>query len=412
MGLVRSDGVRLPLTLSISDIAGSRIEGRQILLASGVVPPGSYTGVYMTIENASVTREDGPAALLVPKEPLDIPASFDLRPSEVFTLFLTLDGSGLVKEGFEFSPSFSLNRPVRDLTSLIGYVAIPEADRIIVFNRKTMLITDSLATGRNPQAIAVDGRSGLAYVALTGEDAIQVMDISHGTMGERIYLRNGDEPVDLALTRDGRTLLAANFASDTVSIIDPILGAETERLQVDRGPAAVIVNEIGTRAYVPCSRSSTLSVLDLSTGTLSTSLPLDERTPFDAALDRDEERLFVVSRDSPHLAVVDTASLQVTDRIYVGMGSNSILVDDLSGLVLVGRKYSNEIALIDPSALMPVDSVKLEGPAGSMALDRQENALLVSLPEKEVIQKVDLVSKRVMAELQTDLAPSEVAVVE
>lgn len=412
LGLIRADGVRVPLTLHTTDFKGSEVEGRQIFLADGTVPPGAYTGIYIAVRSASIIREEGPAALHVPEEPLKIAASLDLRASDVLTLFLNLEGAGLVKDGFEFSPNFSLELPSRDLTSLIGYMTIPEADRITVFNRKSMLVTDALATGRDPQAIAVDGGNGLAYVALSGEDAIQVLDIFQGTMRERIYLRSGDEPVDLGLTGDGRILLTANYGSDTVSIIDPVLGAESERIQVDRSPTAVIVNRSGTRVYVPCSGSGTVSVLDLSTGVLSASLPLDGTAPIDAALDEDEEKLFVVSRDSPSLAVVDTKTLEVTDSIYVGVGSESILVDDLTGLVLVGRKYSREIALIDPSALMPVDSVRLKGAAGPMALDRQENALLVSLPEEGVIEKVNLVSKKVMGEIRTDFIPSEVAVVE
>jgi hypothetical protein len=47
-----------------------------------------------------------------------------------------------------------------------------------------------------------------------------------------------------------------------------------------------------------------------------------------------------------------------------------------------------------------------------MTLDRQENALLVSLPEKGVLQKVNLVSKRIVAEMKTEPLPAEVAVIE
>jgi YVTN family beta-propeller protein len=412
LGVSRSDGILAPLTLVFRELKGSDVEGQQVLLAHGLVAPGSYNGVFITLQGASVTREDGTAALLVPDHPLEIAGSFDLGASEVLTLFLNLDGAGLVRDGFEFSPSFSLDFPSRDLTSLIGYLTLPQADRITIFNRKSLLITGALATGRTPQAITVDKLRGLAYVALSGEDAIQTLDVFQGVMRQRIFLRNGDKPVDLDLTSDGRVLVTANYASDTVSIVDPVLDMETERIQVERGPAAVIVNKYGTRAYVICSLSGTVSVVDLSTGTLFTSLPLDETTPVDAVLDRDEEKLFVISRDSPNLTVVDTSTLTVTDKIYVGMGAVSIVADDLSGLVLVGRKFGREIALIDPSALMPVDTIRLESAAGPMILDPQQNALLVSIPEKGVVQKVNLVSKKVISEMKTDLIPSEVAVVE
>jgi YVTN family beta-propeller protein len=409
---IRSDGVQFPLTLPTENLKGSDLEERQTQLASGFLPPGTYSGVSLTITKASITREDGDAALLVPEDPLNFPGPFELDSSEVLTLFLNLDPVGLVTGGFRFSPTFELVLPSRDLTSLIGYMTLPEADRIMIFNRKTMRVTGALATGRNPTGISVDADRGLAYVAVTGDDAVQIIDVFQGLVRERVPLRTSDGPVDLALTEDGQVLLSANYASDTVSVIDPVQAVETERIQVGRGPTSVIVSRNGTRAYVTCSQSSTLSVIDLSTRTLSATLSLEETTPLTAALDREEESLFIVSGDSPNLTVVDTVALAVTDKIYIGTGSVSIVVDDLSGLALVGRKFSNEVSIVDPTALMPVDTIRLEGAAGHMTIDRQENALLVTIPDRRILQKVNLVSKRVMAKMSIDAVPSEVAVLE
>lgn len=412
LSLIRSDGSQFPLTLHTKNLKGSDLEGRQTHLASGFLPPGSYSGISFTIGGASITREDGDAALLVPEDPLTIPGSFELETSDVLTLFLNLDPVGLVTDGFKFSPSYELALPSRNLTSLIGYLTVPKADRILIFNRKTMHITGALATGRTPRGITVDADRGLAYVAVSGDDSIQVIDVFQGVIRERISLRTGDEPVDLTLTEDGQVLLSANYASDTISIIDPVQAVEEERISVGQGPTSVIVNREGTRAFVTCSLSNIISVIDLSTRTLSTTLSLEEMTPLTAALDREEEKLFIVSGDSPNLVVVDPKALTIMDKIYVGMGSVSIAVDDLSGLVLVGRKLNNEVSIVDPTALMPVDTIRLQGAAGHMVIDNQENALQVIIPDRRILQKINLVSKSVMAEMQIDAVPSEVAVVE
>jgi hypothetical protein len=47
-----------------------------------------------------------------------------------------------------------------------------------------------------------------------------------------------------------------------------------------------------------------------------------------------------------------------------------------------------------------------------MVLDLQEKALLVVLPGNHTLQKIDLVSRRVLAEMKLDGTPSEVTVLE
>jgi len=412
LAAVPLDGSRVPLILRVQDLKRAVTGKRQSHLASGLLPPGFYQGISLTIQKASVQREDGEAALLIPRDPILVERPFDVKSSKVISLFLSLDPAGLIIEGFRFSPFFSLALPSQELTSLVGYLILPEEDRITVFNRKTMRIVGDIATGRNPQRIIIDQNRGRAYVAVSDDDTVQVLDILRGNIRELIPLRTGDGPRDLALTEDGRLLISANYGSDTVSIIDPIQGVETERIRVGQGPTSVIVNRNGTRAYVTSSLANTLSVIDLSTGILSAVLSMEGTTPLAAALDRDEENLFIISGDSPNLTVLDPATLTTTDKIYIGAGAVSIAIDDNTGLVLVGKEHISEISIVDPSVLMPIDTIRLKGAAGHMTIDRQENALLVLVPGRKLLQKVDLVSKRVMAEMEMDAIPSEVAVVE
>lgn len=409
---VRSDGSRIPLALHFKKLTGSDLEGRQNHLASGFLPPGSYSGISLTIGEAALIREEGDAALLVPEDPIIVAGSFELASSDVLPLFLNLKPEGLVTGGVNFTPFFTLALPSPELTSLIAYLIIAEADRIVVFNRKSLQITGAIATGKAPRGITIDPVRGRGYIAVSGDNAIQVIDVFQGAIRERISLRTGDKPVDLALTRDGQVLISANYTSNTVSLIDPLQGVEIERIEVGQGPTSVIVNRSGTKAYVTCSFSGILSIIDLTMGTLSRTLYLEENTPLMVALDQEEERLFVISEDSPNLTVVDPDTLTITDKIYVGVGSISMVVDELSGLVFVGRKSSNEISIVDPSVLLPVDTIRLPGAPAHMIIDRQENALLVTIPDKKVLLKINLVNKRVIAQIQVDVSPSEVAVIE
>jgi len=412
LSAIRLDGTLVPLSLHTGLYQGSALEGKQTLLASGFVPPGSYSGLRLTISSAGLKGEEGDTALYVPEAPLVIKTPFEAAPSGVLPLFLSLDPGGLLDGGYAFSPDFSMALPDRELTSLIGYLAMADSDQVTVFNRKTLNVTGAVSTGRDPRAIAIDPARGRAYVAVTGDDTVEVIDVLDSSVRERIILHSGDKPVDLDLSADGLILLTANFGSGTVSLLDPEQAVETDRIEVGRGPTSVTVNGSGTRAYVTCSLSGTVSVIDLTSGALSATLAIEETEPLAAVLDGKGENLFVVGGNSPNVTVVDPAALSVTSRIYVGTGCVSVAVDELSGLAFVGRKSSSEIAVVDPSVRLPVDFIRLKDAPGQMAVDLQEKALMVILPGKRVLQKVDLVSRRIMAEMDLDSVPTEVAFIE
>ena len=88
------------------------------------------------------------------------------------------------------------------------------------------------------------------YVAIAGEDTIELISVTNMVIIGMIKLSYGDEPVELALTGDGRTLLSVNRGSGTVSIIDTRFMAERERLSLDPDPEWIVADRDGKRAYV------------------------------------------------------------------------------------------------------------------------------------------------------------------
>ena len=114
------DGLEIPLALYQNDIKGADDTGRQKLLASGTLPPGSYSGLSIQIHKAWVQTEEGEVALLAPQEPFSVDQAFDVTRQEASTLFLTLRPSQMVTAGFRFTPGFSLTSAGRTLINLTG----------------------------------------------------------------------------------------------------------------------------------------------------------------------------------------------------------------------------------------------------------------------------------------------------
>lgn len=392
------DGIETPLLLSIHELKGAELAGLQKRLSSGPLGSGSYKGISIRVKGAFVQTEEGEASLFVPDEPVMVEHRFKVARRKTLTLFLSLNPFGAITDGIRFTPVFSLRPAGGGLINLAGYVSNSGSHTISVFDKKTMQVVDAISTGKGPKGMILDSRRGRLYVAISGDDAIEAIDVAKRQIVGRARLHFQDRPQDLVLTADGRTLVSVNYGSNTVSIIDPLALFETERIRVGEGPISAVLDPSGLKVYTMNSLSKTVSVVDLTQQLLSATLPV-EGTPLRGEFDRNGNRLYVISDDSPYLTVIDPSALQVTERILIGMGAVSIEMDTQTDLILVGMK-AGHILVIDPLALMPIDAIAVGGSAAFMTTDADEHNLFVVLPEKKLLQKVNLTSKKTIAEIE------------
>ena len=84
-------------------------------------------------------------------------------------------------------------------------------------------------------------------------------------------------------------------------------------------------------------------------------------------------------------------------------------MDNQTGLIYVGKKIGAEISVIDPFSGQSVDNFQVGGQAAFLTIDGQERALLAALSDRSVLQKINLISKKLMAEI--DLGEGAYAVV-
>jgi DNA-binding beta-propeller fold protein YncE len=325
------------------------------------------------------------------------------------TLFLSLSPERLVTNGVIFTPKFSLWEPKRLLTNLKGFASNSGSDSLTIFNKRTPLATGSLHIGATPKGMALDQKKEWLYVALAGENAIGVVEVSNGVILGKVRLQFGDEPSELALSPSGNILVAINPGSNSASIIDTVSLIEKGKVRLASEPTGVFMGPEEGRAYVLQESSGTISVLDLAGQKVVASGELEE-FPFKGATNRNGTALYLISDFSTNLLVVDAATLAVTKKVFIGPGAVSIKADHRTGLVYIGMK-DGMIAVVDPvSVLMLIDSFSLTGPVRHLTIDSEENALFAVLPQGGKLQKIDLVSKHPLGTLELEAGSHAVVV--
>jgi YVTN family beta-propeller protein len=390
---VRSDGAEFPLTLAREEFSRNTAR-QQRLLASGRVPPGQYVGLSSTIKKAVLAGDQGEAALLTPEGPVKTDFAFEVRRKQAIVLTLSLRYAESVLSGFRFSPMFSLSVPSRPLSGLTGYVTNRNDDTITVFNKKSGEVAAVITTGRGPWAIALDQKAGKAYVSLSGEDAVDVIDVTGGGIINRIQLSIGDRPRDISLTPDGKKLLVVNASSRTVSIIDPGSLFELGRVPVGEGARSVLVDHDGKRAYVFNQLSNTITVIDIAQRATVVTLSTDIG-PMMGQFNRKGDKLYVILSGSPYLSVINPFTVAIDRKVFVGPGLSSIKVDTMTDMLYACRKQDAVVEVYDPFSLSPGAYIPALSGVTYMTIDGEENTLYLVSPETRMLMTVNLISKKI-----------------
>ncbi len=412
VSVLRDDGAEFPLVVLMPELKLQDVK-RQRLFASCRLSPGRYTGFVFKVKNASLKTEDGEAALNIPDVPARGDFLFNVERKKAFVISMEFKYKESIKSGFSFSPVFSIFIPEKPINSLIGYVTNSGSDIITIFDKKKIEVTGVIAMGRGPKGITLDKTIDRAYVALYGEDAVEVVDVSGNNIISRINLNPGDNPQELALTPDRKTLITANTSSNTVSIIDTGLLSEVARITVGDNPNSVLIDQTGTLAYVFNTFSNNISVINILTREVVNTLSTGPE-PLRGVFSRNGEMLYVIHRGFPYIVVLKPSStppfLSILRQESIGMGMSFIKVDSATNLLYISKKYDSQVAIYDPFSLRPVDYILSEGAAGYTTIDGEENNLYLVIPEKRKLAVFNLVNRRIVSEIDTGEDPYWVTV--
>jgi YVTN family beta-propeller protein len=369
-----------------------------------------YTGFSFKARKAILKGEDGEADLLVPDVPVRTDFPFTVIRKRAYVVSLTFNYGESISKSFSFSPVFSASVPAKPIIGLAGYVTNTGSNNITVFDKRLGQVVGVIATGRGPAGMVLDQRARRIYVALSGEDAVEVIDVTGGEIINRVRLSQGDRPQEMALTPDGKFLLTVNAGSNTVSFIDPLSFYELGRINVGNGPHSILIDpNTGRRAYVFNRLSATISVLDIRNRGLVATLTADPG-PLRGQFNRRGDRLYVIHELSSYLTVIDHSSLSTLKRFQVKIGMNSIKVDNRTDLVFLGRKNDIAVEVYDPLSFVPVDIIRTGGTIAYMTIDGEENNLYLVNEDKKSLMVSNLVRKRTVYEIDVGERPYWVVV--
>lgn len=196
-------------------------------------------------------------------------------------------------------------------------------------------------------------------VANKAEATVSLVDLATGTV--RATLPTGVGPHEVAISPDGRTALVTNYGQrgeggSTLSLID-VPGAKSIRtieLAPYRRPHGAVFLPDGRRALVTAEANQALLIVDLEQGVVERALVTGAEVSHMVDLSPDGARAYVTNIGSGSLTVFDLEQGERVAEIQTGKGAEGLAVRPGSGEIWVTNRADDTVSVIDPASLRPV----------------------------------------------------------
>jgi DNA-binding beta-propeller fold protein YncE len=232
-----------------------------------------------------------------------------------------------------------------------------------------------------PRAAAIDPAGGVAYVVDTADNDIKRIDLNS--------LANALTPVTglpaaaglLAANPASGAVVAAEAAGNRLFVLDPSASSPLVRtVTLSQQVTALALNQQTNTAIAAHASNSSLSIVDLNTGIVSTLVLPGTPVAGGVAVDSVRNTAWVVLGSTNSVVPVTLSGPSgpvVGTPVPVGAGPVGVAVNRMSGVVVVTSATSRTATIITPGG--SASSVALSFTPGAVAINFRTNTALIAM---------------------------------
>jgi YVTN family beta-propeller protein len=208
----------------------------------------------------------------------------------------------------------------------------------------------------------------------------------------------GDIPIEIYTSTDAT--YAANFRSNTVSVIDSDTNTVIKNIHVRDGPRFIEALAGGGAVYVANFRSNTVSVIDSDTNTVIKNITVGDRPRFIEAL-AGGGAVYVANSGSNTVSVINPANNTVIKNIEVGAYPSSI--HRYGDVVYVANSDSNTVSVINLVNNTVIKNVTVG--AYPFSITSSMNAVYVANGESNTVSVINPANNTVIKNIEVGASP-------
>lgn len=218
------------------------------------------------------------------------------------------------------------------------------ARNLAVFDARSMRRVRTFDLPGIPVETAVSRDGATVYASDFARNAVLWIDARNGRV--RREARVGARPKIVVQSPDGSRLFAANWSGHTVTELDARTGAVVRTLRAGRNPRGMAVTSSG-RLYVANFNGHSIDIYEGAS--MEHHRRLDDvcRIPRHLGLSPDEQFLYVTCFSASELAVIDTRTDRIVRRVSVGHWPKALDVSPDGRLVYTANYGGSSVSVVD-----------------------------------------------------------------
>lgn len=271
------------------------------------------------------------------------------------------------------------------------YLFIDEVNNHLFVSHGTSVNVVDLGTEK-PIA-SIDGMKGVHGIAVVNDvnkgfitdgkaDAVVVFDLTTFKIITTVALSSKD-PDGIIYDPFSRKILSFNGDGKSISVIDPVSMKEVKTINLGGGPEFAVTDGKGL-IYNNIEDLNSLKVIDAKNWTVKETWPLAPcGGPTGLALDPVNGRLFTGCRTNKGLSVVDIKTGKVITTLPIGAGVDAVIYDAADKLIFVSNGDATATIIKQESAdkYSIVQTLTTAPRAKTMAMDKKTKKIYFSAPE-------------------------------
>ncbi len=265
---------------------------------------------------------------------------------------------------------------VRPLSQELWVVSATGTISVIGF--PALRVAQTLYVGKSARHLIFAPDGNHTYVLDPESGQIVFGDGKRGEgLGESGRLKVGGKLTSLALTPDGKTLVAADAATNRLVFVSvearKVLGA----VEVGKGPGPIVILPDGNKTFVADTEEEKVSAADVASQQILSHIEISSK-PTALLLKPDGGELFVLSAEGGIATIVDAFHDNVEQTFPTGQGTAAAVIRRDQSVLYLANAGDGSVTSLDVENRVVLNSTHVGTEPRTLALTPDERFLVVA----------------------------------